>query len=384
MHLSVSALIALLLLALLAGLIAGFAYRRLPASAPQPRRHPDYLPGMGALFDQRREAALRHLTRVAQHSSEPLEVYLALGKIYREQGFIDRAIHLHESVLARADLNDHERFEALLALGRDFRAGGFMDRAIRSYEEAVALRPRSGLALGRLARLYGEVGELDLALKTEARRARAERQPAALAHYETALAARAEAAGDAGTAARNYRRARRHHPPAVAAWLGLARLMRGAGKLETARGFLEKYAARYPERAVAVLPLLRELAQTPAHLAAWEWLAQRLQQEAGSMRAGLLRVEHQFQTGRIAEAAEGAREILRQRPRLLAAHRVWQQLIAAGALPPEQLRSVAALLAADERLQAAWICLKCAYETAELEPRCPSCKAWDSFAESPA
>ena len=71
MHLSVSALIALLLLALLAGLIAGFAYRRLPASTPQPRRHPAYLPGMRALSHPRREAAPRHFTRVTRPSGAP-------------------------------------------------------------------------------------------------------------------------------------------------------------------------------------------------------------------------------------------------------------------------------------------------------------------------
>lgn len=384
MTLSFSALIALLLIALLAGLVAGLAYRRHPVAPPDPRRHPDYLSGIGALIDRRPEAALRHLTAAADAHSDLLEVYLALGALYRQQGLIDRAIHLHESLLARADLKDHERFEALLALGRDFRAGGFMDRAIRTYEQAVALRPRSSLALGRLARLYAAVGDLEPALKTETRRRRRERQPAALAHYETALAERAEAAGDAKTAGRFFRAARRHHPPAVAAWLGQARLSRAAGKAEAGRRFLERYAARFPERGVAVLPLLRELTATPAQLAAWEWLAQRLLKEAGSSRAGLLLIEHYYDSGKIAEAAQLAAEIIRHRPRLLAAHRVWQKLMAAGALPPEQLRSVAAGLAADERLSGAWVCLRCAYEVSDLAARCPSCKAWDSLVETPA
>ncbi len=384
MTLSFSALIVLLLIALAAGLVAGLAYRRHPEAPPDPRRHPDYLSGIGALIDHRPEAARRHLTAAADAHSELLEVYLALGALYRQQGLVDRAIHLHESLLARADLREHERFEALLALGRDFRAGGFMDRAIRTYEQAVALRPRSSIALGRLARLYAAVGELSAALKTETRRPRRERQPAALAHYETALAEQAEAAGDLKTAGGYFRAARKHHPPAVAAWLGLARLSRDAGRPEAGRRFLERYAARFPERGVAVLPLLRELTATPAQLAAWEWLARRLLAEAGSSRAGLLLAEHFFESGKIAEAAQLAAEIIRKRPRLLAAHRVWQKLTAAGALPPEQLRGVAAGLAADERLGGAWVCLRCSYEVSDLAARCPSCKAWDSLVETPA
>ena len=75
---------------------------------------------------------------------------------------------------------------------------------------------------------------------------------------------------------------------------------------------------------------------------------------------------------------------MRRRPRLGPAHRVWNKLAAAGALTPERLRTVAAALAADERLQAAWSCVKCAYESGEPLARCPSCKAWDSFNESQA
>lgn len=384
MTIGVTAFVLLMVLALAAGLVAGLGYRRRPEAEPDPRRGPDYLAGIHALIDGRDEAALRHLTRAAQRDSGLLEVYLALGRLYRGKGFIDRAVQLHESLLSRVDLSDEERFIALLALGRDFKAGGFLDRAIRCHEEAVAIRPKSDLALRRLARLHAAAGDWPAALATESRRKRRDREPAALAHYHAALAEAAERAGDHKTASDHFARARRLHPRAAAAWLGLARAARRTGKPEAARGFLEKYATRFPERGVVVLPALRELCDTPARASAWEWQAQRLAKEAGSARAALLLAEHWLEAGKIAEAAELAEQMVRRRPRLGPAHRVWNKLAAAGALAPERLRTVAAALAADERLQAAWSCVKCAYESGEPLPRCPSCKAWDSFNESQA
>ena len=77
------------------------------------------------MLADRTDQAIAELTRAVEADSETVEVYIALGHLYRSKGIFDRAISLRQSIIARPRLDPGLRIQALYDLGVDYRMGGF-------------------------------------------------------------------------------------------------------------------------------------------------------------------------------------------------------------------------------------------------------------------
>lgn len=101
-------------------------------------------------------AAIDELSQVVKDNPEAVEIYLALGNLYRSQGEIERAAQIRNSLIVRPGLDDSIKARALYELGRDFMRGGFLDRAECAFEKAreivgdspEIIRELAGLAAG--------------------------------------------------------------------------------------------------------------------------------------------------------------------------------------------------------------------------------------------
>ncbi len=98
------------------------------------------LRGINYLLSDKPDLALQEMVQVARLKSEAVDVYMALGEMFRAKGEIGRAVRIHQNILARPDLSGELHLQAHLALGKDFQAGGLLDRALRQYEKALAMQ----------------------------------------------------------------------------------------------------------------------------------------------------------------------------------------------------------------------------------------------------
>lgn len=89
----------------------------------------DYFTGLTHLVDNDTDQAIESFVKVLNVSAETVPIRLALGALYRRRGEIQRAIHIHEQVLATADLSSIEYAQTQLALSRDYMSAGLLDRA---------------------------------------------------------------------------------------------------------------------------------------------------------------------------------------------------------------------------------------------------------------
>ncbi len=98
------------------------------------------LRGINYLLADQPDLALQEMVQVARLRSDAIDVYMALGEMFRASGEIGRAVRIHQNLLARPDLPNDSRLQAFYALGRDFHTGGLLDRALRQYEHALAIQ----------------------------------------------------------------------------------------------------------------------------------------------------------------------------------------------------------------------------------------------------
>ena len=102
----------------------------------------DYFRGINYLLNEQPDKAIEAFIRVLEVDSETVETHLALGNLYRRRGEVDRAIRIHQNLIARPTLSLDQRNEALLELGHDYMSAGLLDRAENLFQELCTAPPK--------------------------------------------------------------------------------------------------------------------------------------------------------------------------------------------------------------------------------------------------
>lgn len=160
-------------------------------------------------------AAIEELSQVVKNDPEAVEIYLALGSLYRSQGEIERAIQIRNSLIVRPGLDRKFKARALFELGRDFRRGGFLDRAEKAFEESRSYGQDPTAIHHEMARLAAERGAYEKAADSYGQLG----HPLPQANCLVKLALDAFEEGKDSKAYRALRHAIRAYPGAVEAWL---------------------------------------------------------------------------------------------------------------------------------------------------------------------
>lgn len=160
-------------------------------------------------------AAIKELSKVVKNDPEAVEIYLALGSLYRSQGEIERAIQIRNSLIVRPGLEREFKARAWYELGRDFRRAGFLDRAEKAFQEARKLGQNPNAIHMEMARLAAERGDYEKAAESYGQLG----LPLPQAHYLVRLAYDRFAEGNNSQGNRALRHAIRAYPGAIEAWL---------------------------------------------------------------------------------------------------------------------------------------------------------------------
>ena len=97
----------------------------------------DYFKGLNYLLSDQQDKALPVFLRLVQVDNETIDTHLALATIYRRSGNLDKAIEVHQNLIARPSLSANYRSKALLELGRDYLAAGLFDRAEGLFNDVI-------------------------------------------------------------------------------------------------------------------------------------------------------------------------------------------------------------------------------------------------------
>src|SRR5271154_5272461 len=97
----------------------------------------DYFRGLNYLLNEEQDKAIEVFLKLAEYNRDTVETHLALGNLFRRRGEVDRAIRVHQNLIARPQLSMVQRKEALMALGQDYMSAGVFDRAERIFMEVV-------------------------------------------------------------------------------------------------------------------------------------------------------------------------------------------------------------------------------------------------------
>tara|TARA_B100000929_G_scaffold218774_1_gene175421 strand:+ start:54 stop:1223 length:1170 start_codon:yes stop_codon:yes gene_type:complete len=116
--------------------------------------HPEYFKGLNFVLNEQPDKAIEVFIRMTEVDSETVETHLALGNLFRRRGEVDRAIRIHQNLIARPTLNQEQRAHALLELGMDYMRSGLLDRAEKLFLELVNFDLYLNEAYSHLLEIY--------------------------------------------------------------------------------------------------------------------------------------------------------------------------------------------------------------------------------------
>lgn len=172
---------------------------------PPPPLNIDYLKGLNFLLNEQTDQALEHFLKMVRVDDKTIETHFALGSLFRRRGEIDRAIRIHQNIIARPDLASEQRDQALFSLAKDYLKAGLLDRAEKMFTRLSQGSRYQVEALENLTRIYEQEKEWEKAIEAGQQLEVLGGRSLALqiAHYYCELAEAAAVAKDYG-AARQY------------------------------------------------------------------------------------------------------------------------------------------------------------------------------------
>jgi len=345
---------------------------------------PAYFRGLNYLLDDQPDKAIDVFVKLAEMDTDTAEVQLALGALFRRRGEVDRAIRVHQGLMARNDLAKSLRSLALRELAQDYMRAGLFDRAERLFEELTEFRDHRRQALNCLLDIYQQEKDWRRCLETADRLQSMIGEPMGLsmAHYHCELAEEALRRGDDEGADACLRAALAADSGCVRATLLQARLALDRGEAERAillyhrigdqgprflpeilPGLLEAFRGRPPSD---MLEDLRALYRDHADGAILLALADAVERVEGRQPAIRLLVDY------VAGHADlGAIERLLELRELPVA--------AEGAEALEMLRTLGRVVKHLRSRQPRYRCDHCGFVARRLHWQCPGCKSWSSI-----
>lgn len=151
--------------------LSGWLVGRREAAAQSARREQstqiatDYFMGLNYLLHDRPDKAIEVFVKVLEVENETVETHLALGNLFRRRGEVDRAIRIHQDLVARSSLDIRQRGLALLELGLDYMRSGLFDRAENLFLELLDTGAYSQQALRHLVDIYQQEQDWTKALE---------------------------------------------------------------------------------------------------------------------------------------------------------------------------------------------------------------------------
>jgi len=162
----------LLPLAAASGWYAAHRDQRRQSSPKDGGLSPDYFRGINYLLNEQPDKAIEVFTQMLEVNTETVETHLALGSLFRRRGEVERAIRIHQNLIARPTLDKAQRSQALCELAQDYHKAGLLDRAENLFLELTEIPAHAEQALRSLMHIYEQEKDWDKAISAGRRLAK--------------------------------------------------------------------------------------------------------------------------------------------------------------------------------------------------------------------
>ena len=339
-----------------------------------------YAKGLNYLLADDSDNAIKIFTDLIEVNKDTIEIHIALGNLFRSKGEVDRAIKVHQNLLARPNLRRKQRHMAIAELASDYLKAGLLDRAEKLYREMIELKADTREAYRRLLDLYiAEKSWQDAVECAEALHKMNE--PEANITYAQCLCEIADEALQTGNnrlARKNLDRALEIDEGCVRAALLLIRLHLNTDNVSAAKRMFQRLTRQNPEYMGLYIEPARQIYLDRDNRVYHEFLQTQYEQHP-STRLAMALLEHYARNNEIEKAQQFLSDTLHKSPSFEA----FEFALRFTKSNPDQFNetwaSLSTFLKALQDKKIEFVCSRCGYESHAIQWQCPSCRNWASM-----
>jgi len=372
---------------LLAGLfvllaIAGWALGRFgerDETETAPPLNIDYLKGLNFLLNEQTDQALEHFLKMVRVDDKTIETHFALGSLFRRRGEVDRAIRVHQNIIARPDLASDQRDQALYSLARDYQAAGLLDRAEKLFARLADGSRYQVQALENLCRIYEQEKEWEKAIQSGQKLERIGGRSLKLqiAHYYCELAEAAAARNDYSAARDFVKKAQSGRPRTLRGALTRAHIAREMDDNETALNLYHRIIDEHTYLIAEALPEIVSIYAREGRTDELNEAIRKMIEDDPAMSPLVAYTAIVNNIGGVPEIDTAVEQYVLNEPTLA----TFVDLDALRGADSDHTEALARIRAALSRLAGSsprYQCQECGFSSQRLLWQCPSCRSWET------
>ncbi len=340
----------------------------------------DYLKGLNFLLNEQTDQALEHFLQMVRVDDQTIETHFALGSLFRRRGEVDRAIRIHQNIIARPDLAAEQRDQALYSLAKDYQGAGLLDRAEKLFVRLAQGSRYQVQALENLCRIYEQEKDWDKAIEAGQQLEVLGGRSLALqiAHYYCELAEAAAADGNYVDARMHVKKAQSGRPRTLRGALVRAHIARDTGDSKMALRLYHRIIDEHTYLIAEALPEIVAIYEREGKTAELERALQAMLRDFPEMSSLVAYTAIANDIGGIPTIDQCVEAYILNERTL--SEFVDLQSVAGGddAAREEALAKVRGALSKLASATPRYQCQECGFSSQRLLWQCPSCRDWET------
>ncbi|MFT6987278.1 MAG: lipopolysaccharide biosynthesis regulator YciM [Psychromonas sp.] len=341
----------------------------------------DYVKGLNFLLSEQPDKAVDHFIALLEVDNETIETHLALGNLFRQRGEVERAIRIHQNLIARPALTREQRDLALLQLGKDFYQSGLFDRSEETFIQLKQSPEYRQVALENLLPIYQQLKEWEEAVAVAEllnKLSKGKTNRRTLSHLYCSLADQLKKPSDDKQKIKLYQKALAVFPNCIRASIALSDYYELQNKPEKALQMLQSIPELDIDFSEVILDKLLALHQKLGSEQTLITYLYRVVSLGGGASAVILLSKLIAKYKSIDKAQTFMLQELRRNPTMKGFNHLmtYHLQLAQSKNEKESLTFLHKLVGEQIKLRPQYRCQKCGYSSKKLFWLCPSCKSW--------
>ena len=376
-------LLSLVLLSIFIGWLLGWwrPFKKNTTSNKKESYSESYAKGLNYLLSDDSENAIKVFSKIIEVNPDTIEVHLSLGNLFRSKGEVDRAIKVHQNLLARPDLTKQQRNKVIEELANDYLKAGLLDRAENLFKEMIQLKNNNLFAYQRLLDLYiaekswGEAVECAQVLFDQ----RGDGAVIKLTQCLCELAEQSVAKGNRKKAHDSLMRALNVDNGCVRAGLLLIQWHITAKNSSAAKKVFKRLVKKNPEYMELYIEPARQIYLQGNESPVYQEFLQQQYLNHPSTRLAIALLEYYDTNNMTEKVQQFLSEVLIKTPSFGSYDFALQFLSSDSIQYSDTRESLSRFLKTMQDKKAEFICTQCGYESHAMQWNCPSCRNWASM-----
>lgn len=340
----------------------------------------DYYDGLNYLLNEQIEKAMESFSRMLNVNANNVEANLMLGHLFRRKGEVDKAIRIHQDLLAKPSLTAKQRCQSLLALGQDYLCAGVYDRAESLFQElSDVYQDISEKSLQFLISIYEIEKDWDKAIDVakQLQSKTMEYMGLQIAQYYCEKAVLAKQRGDLALALKCIKQALQADRGCVRASILQGDIEVSAGRYEAALKAYKRVAQQDRTFLPEVIERIVKCYEKINAGVALDYYLQQLLLDHPSVTLILSYANRLQQQQKTQEALQFMTQYLRQHPSIMGLnHLVALHLLQSSESEQQGLLNLQALIGKLLVNKPVYQCQSCGFSAKSMHWHCPGCKQW--------